>query len=114
MKKVLAIIIALTLLLSLAGCAKLVSEEYEAIQVKVVDEYYRSSYMTPMIVNKVTIMQNHPAKYIITVEYEGMEYELRDRGIYYKYKDKIGQIVDATLRIRTYDTGRISYDIILE
>ena len=99
------------LMFSLVGCAKLVSTEYKNVEVNIVDEYHRGMYITPVFNGKTTTMITHPAVYRITVEYNGVEYTISGSDTYNKYKEKVGQTVVGTLRIRTYDDGTVKYDI---
>ena len=113
MKKIILVLLSVvTMMVLLAGCAKCIGTEYQNVEVNIVGEYYRGSYVTPMRVGKVLTMQHHPAKYHITVKYNGVEYTISGSDTYYKYKDKVGQTATGTLRIRTYDDGAIRYDII--
>ena len=95
----------------LTGCAKCISTEYENVEVNIVDEYHRNTYITPIRVGKVTTMVTHPAVYRITVEYNGVKYTVSGNDTYNKYKDMVGQTAMATLEIRTYDDGTVRYNI---
>lgn len=112
-KRILAFLVFAIMILSLTGCAKLVSTEYENVEVKITDVYYKPSYTTTTynVALKMPMVQAHPAVYRITIEYNGIEYTLSDSDTYNKYKDKVGQMVAGTLRIRTYDDGTVKHDI---
>ena len=112
MRKLLTIIITFCILISLAGCAKVINVEYQEVEVKVVDEYYREMYEQPMYAGRVITKVTYPAEYRITVEYEGVQYKFKDKETYYKYKDKLGQNVTGTLEIRLYDDGSMRHNII--
>lgn len=112
-RKFLVFLLMVIIAFNLIGCAKCVSTEQENVEVTIVDEYYRGSYVTPIRAGKVTTMVTHPAVYIITVEYDDNEYTFTDSNTYYEYKDKVGQSVNATLETRTYDDGSVRYDIVL-
>ena len=62
MRKLLTIIITFCILISLTGCAKVINVEYQEVEVKVVDEYYREMYEQPMyagrVITKVHILLN--------------------------------------------------------
>lgn len=111
MKKVFLLFL-LILTFCLCGCAKVVSTETKEVEVVIVDEYHRGMYMTPIRTGKVTTMITHPAVYRITVEYNGVEYDISGRDTYDKYKDMVGQNTIAVLEIRTYDNGEIKEKII--
>lgn len=111
MKKILTLIAVICLTLSMTGCAKCISTEYESVEVKIVDEYHRGAYSIPVRVGKGTHIRRHPAVYRITVEYNGIEYTINGSDTYNKYKDKIGQTAIGTLKIRKYDNGIVKYDI---
>lgn len=111
-KKILGLFLIIVMMFSLIGCAKLLSTTYEEVEVTITDEYYRSSYVTPVMASgKVTTFISHPAIYRIIVEYNDVEYTISDRDTYKKYKDKIGQTTIGTLSIRIYDDGNIKYNI---
>ena len=101
------------LMFSLVGCAKLVSTEYENVEVKITDVYYKPSYTitTYDVVLKMPMVQSYPAIYIVTIEYNGIEYTLSDSDTYNKYKEKVGQTAIGILEIHTYDDGTVKYDI---
>lgn len=111
MKKFLSMTVMVCLMFLFVGCAKCISTEYENVEVTIVDEYYRGTYITPMRIGKVTTMQTHPAVYRISVEYDSIEYTISSSETYKKYKDKVGQTVIGTLEIRTYDDGSVRYNI---
>ena len=116
MKKIFAIVVVLLLVFGmvcpiLVGCTKLINTEYETVQVKIVDEYHRSAYSTPVRVGKAMTVRRHPAVYRVIVEYEGVEYSVSDSETWRRYKDMVGEIVDATLEIRKYDDGTVKYRI---
>ena len=100
---------------SLAGCtkpAKVESTEDSTVQVKIVDEYYRDSYMTS--IHNVKSFRYTPCLtvYQISVEYNGKQYYLTDKESYELYHDKIGETADALLRTTKWDNGNVTYDII--
>ena len=112
MKTKIILITMITLcLVSCIGCRKLVSTEYEKVEVTITDEYHRGTYVTPMKVGSVTTMHTHPAVYKIYFEYNGEEHYINNRDTYEKYKDKIGQTAIGTLEIRTYDNGSVNCSI---
>ena len=96
----------------LAGCEKYIKTEYENVEVNIVDEYYRGEYFTPIRIGNVTAIHTYPAVHNITVEYNGIKYTISGSDTYNRYKDKVGQVANGTLWIRTYDDGTIKYDII--
>lgn len=111
MKRLLSILLITVILVSLAGCAKLVKTEYETVEVKVVDSYHESAFIQTIPCGKSVTTITYPAVYRITVEYEDVEYTIGGSDIYHAYKDKIGETVSATLEISTYDDGTIKRSI---
>lgn len=109
---IIAVIASILSLFTLSGCAKLLNEEYSTVSVAVIDKHYTPVMVTPIIAGKVRTFVTIPAQYRIDVEYNGIEYSLGGSGIYSRYKDKIGETVNAQLRTRTYDDGSVKYDII--
>ena len=96
----------------LIGCTKLISTKYKNVEVKIIDEYHRNAYITPVFNGKTITMITHPAIYRITVKYNNVEYDINGRYIYEKYYDKVGQLTVGLLEIRTYDNGTIKYMIV--
>ena len=114
MKKILLSLTLLTLLFTLVGCAKCISTETSTVQVKITDEYHRDAYTTMYYspATKTMLPQSHKAVYRITVEYNGVEYDISDSNAYNKYSDKIGEYVDGILETKKYDDGTVRYGII--
>lgn len=98
----------------LACCAKCVSTETSTVQVKVTNAYHKASYTTMYYspATKTMLPQTHAAVYKITVEYDGTEYDIRDRDTYYKYSDSIGESVNGILETKKYDDGTVKYNIV--
>ena len=107
-----ALLLLITLVFSLVGCAKCICTEYENVEVTIVDKYYRAMWIQPVRTGKVTTFITHPARYEITVEYNDIEYTISGSDTYDKYKDKIGQIIIGELEIKTYDDGTVKYNVI--
>lgn len=111
-------ICCLTLMLMLAimlvGCAKCINTETSTVQVKVTNAYHKASYTTMhySLATKTMLPQTHAAIYKITVEYDGTEYDIRDRDTYYKYSDSIGESVNGILETKKYDDGTVKYNIV--
>ena len=111
MRKILGVLLILVILFSMVGCGVLVSTQYETVDVKIVDSYYRGPWVQPIIIGKVISNIVHPAQYRIDVEYNNVKYSFHTSDVYHKYKDKIGNVVSGTLEKRTYDDGTVKYDI---
>lgn len=114
-KKILySLALLLAFMFILTGCAKCISTETSTVQVKIIDEYHRAAYTT-MYYNPATktmMPQSHPAVYRITVEYNGVEYNISGSNTYNKYSDKIGEYVDGILETKKYDDGTVRYNIV--
>lgn len=103
MKKLLVVILIVSMFtLSLAGCAECLNTEHKEVEVTIVDAYYRSGWVQPIISGKVISSIYHPDQHKITVGYDGKEYTIDDEDTYKKFKDKIGQTTTGILEIRTY------------
>ena len=111
MKRIISVLTIVCLVFSLVGCAKLVKTEYQEVEVKIVDEYHRGSYVTPIHAGKAVTMITHPAVYQIIVEYKGSKYTVKGSDTYNKYKNMVGHTTIAILKISTYDEGSVRYDI---
>ena len=107
-----ALVLCGVFVVALISGPKCISTEQETVEVIIVDEYHRSSYMTPMSAGKVIIMHRHPAVYQITVKYNDTEYTIDDEDTYNRYKNRIGETTTGTLEIRTYEDGSVRYDIV--
>lgn len=69
-------------------------------------------YITPVFNGKTTTMITHPAVYRITVEYNGVEYDISGSDTYNKYSEKIGEYTNGTLQTKKYDDGTVRYNIV--
>ena len=112
MKRFLSILLVTIVLISFVGCAKLVKTECETVDVKIVDSYHRSAWVQTISAGKVHTTVAHPAIYRIYVEYNGVEYTVSGSETYRAYKDRVGEVISATLEINTYDDGTTKHDII--
>lgn len=111
-KKVAIIIAALLIAVSsLTACAKVISAKEEVVQVKIVDEYHRAAWVQPFRAGKITSFIRHPAQYVITVEYNGVNYDINDREAYNLYSTSIGEYAEGFLITTTYDDGTVKYDV---
>lgn len=111
-RNILMIMVVAFFIISLTGCAKCISTETSTVQVKVTDEYHRAMYTTPIFTGKTTIITTHPAVYRITVEYNGVEYDISGSDTYDKYSNRVGEYVNGTLETKKYDDGTVRYNII--
>ena len=111
-KQFLESIVLFVLIFILTACAKCINVEMSTVKVKVIAEYYRAAYMTPIYNNGYTTIISTPAMYKIVVEYDGQHYDFDDSRTYYEYYSKKGEYVNATLRTKYFDDGTISQKII--
>lgn len=105
MKKRTSIIILLIIALMLSGCAQLIRSEAMTVDAVVVDTYYHSAWMQPIIVGKTTTFMYHPAKNCVVVEYEGTTLTINNRDVYTKYQNQIGAVIQCKLLTDYYDDG---------
>lgn len=99
MKLILVAIFATVIIsMTLTGCKKCVSTEYEYVPVKITDAESRSAYSYPVRVGKTTSIRVVPASYNTVVEYDSVEYSLSSSETYYKYRDKIGKTAKGEIR----------------
>lgn len=89
-----------------------ISTETTEVEVKITDKYYMPCYVTYIYMEKFTSTLFYPARYLITVEYNGNEYIIYGEGVYKAYSDKIGQTAIGLLETKTYDDGSVKYNII--
>ena len=87
--------LVISLVATLVGCNRIVSEEVVEVTAVVLEKEHRASYTTytPMRVGKVTTMmpQVHPEKHYVTVQFEDMTETFEDEDLYERVKkgDKI-------------------------
>lgn len=112
MRKIIKLFLPTLILFLLAGCSKLISTEYKDVEVKIIDCYHRNSYTTIVCYGKRLIPRRHPAVNKVTVDYNGNQYVIKGKEVYYKYKDKIGETVTGTLEIENYEDGTKKFNII--
>lgn len=113
MKLMLVVIfMAVIVSITLTGCKKCVSTEYEHVPVKIIDAESRSAYSYPVRVGKTTSIRVVPASYNTVVEYDSVEYSLSSSETYYKYRDKIGKTAKGKLETKRYDDGSMKIRIV--
>ena len=105
MKKILLFTFSIIMILGLAGCAKVISEENMCVDVKIVDVDYRHAYTVPMKIGNFMTVRTVPSDYDVYIEYMGKEYYIDSREAYDFAKDRIGEIVKANFVLRKYDDG---------
>ena len=110
-KQIISMLVAMTLIFILTSCEKCISTETSTVEVKVIDKYYRSAYVTPVNCGKSITMITHPAVYKIMVEYEGNAYAFYGIDTYTKYVEKVGENANAILETKKYDDGTVKCNI---
>lgn len=108
----LTLILIVTLCFVFTGCAKVIDIQEEIVEVKIVDSDRHAAWIQPIRAGKVTTYIHHSAKYEIMVEYNGNIYTVDNKDTYNKYKDSIGECIDAVLETQIYDNGKVHYSII--
>lgn len=109
------IILSLSLfLLAFIGCSKCIETETSIVEVKVIDSYYRPSYVTMHYnaATKTMMPQSHSAIYKITVSYIGESYSFYGKNYYDIFSNKEGEIAKGTLETKKYSNGKITYKMI--
>ena len=111
-KNVLAVLILAMLIFT--ACHNIERTSYEDVSVTITDAYYRPAYVTPKTdaEGKLIGYTQHDAEGIITVLYNGYEHYIYGAEYYYRFYDKIGKTVSATLRVIEYDDGKIKREIV--
>lgn len=89
--------------------------ESERVEVEVVNADYTNYPNYPFITNGRYVGGiQYDDKYLLVVEYNDMHYYFDEAESYYKYKDIVGQTVEAILETCTYDDGTERRYIILQ
>lgn len=112
MKKVVSILLIFIMIFCFCACAKVVSTQTNIVPVTIVNRFHSSSTVFPVIINNHVFMNVIPEKYCITVEFAAKEYEITGRETYEKFKDKIGETVNAKIETICFDDGIIKYNIV--
>lgn len=107
-----AIFAAIIVSMTLTGCTKCVSTEYEYVPVKITNAQRWEAETYPVIAGKVITFIHVPASYRITVEYDSIKYSLSESKTYYKYRDKIGKTAKGKLETKRYDDGSTKVRIV--
>lgn len=108
----LTLILIVTLCFVFTGCAQVIEINEERVEVQIVDSERHAAWIQPVRAGKVTTYIHHSARYEIMVEYNGNTYTVDDEDTYHKYKDSIGECIDAVLETQIYDNGKIHCSII--
>ena len=106
------VLVPVLFIIMLFSIDSLITTEYETVKVEIVEANHTPTRSYPMMVGKSVVMHTDPEKYEVVVNYEGKNYAIDDESTYELYKDKIGEIVDATLEIRRHENGKVWYDIV--
>lgn len=112
MKKISITLISLLLILSLTGCAKLVSTDTQVVNAIIKSTYHRAMWVQNVTTGKTITNIVHPAINQVTVEYKGKTYTMNNSEIYNRHKNEKGKTVSCTFEIKTYDNGDIYYRLI--
>ena len=108
MRKLFAILLAILLVLTFAGCAKVKEQNSTLVPAILVDTHHKRAWIQPIISGKSIMMINHPADYDLIFEYEGQRYNLDvDSDIYNTYENAVGQEFDMELVTTVYDDDTI-------
>lgn len=98
--------------LCFVGCAKCIGTETSVEQVEIIDTYHRSAWIQPVVSGKVHTFIHHSAVYQIIVSYNNIIYKINSKETYDKYKNQVGEIVDATIEKSSYDDGTVKYSVV--
>ena len=103
MKRLFAILLAILLVLTFAGCAEVKEQDSMLVPAILVDTHYKGMWIQPIISGKSVTMVTHPADYDLIFEHEGQRYNLDvDSETYNTYKNAVGQKFDMELVFTTY------------
>lgn len=109
LKDMVSVTVFVAVILSLVMCVGCSRVEYKSVEAAVASKYYEPARVYSSYENICTL---RPARYEITVDYNGREYVLNDSDTYNAYKCKIGETVTARLATWEDADGTIKYDIV--
>lgn len=113
MKKNITIILTIAVICScFIGCTKCIKTETYTDQVKIVDTHYVDGRWISAFNGKSQTLIYLPATYQVIVSYNDAEYTVDGGDVYNKYKDKIGNTVNATIEKKNYDDGTVKYSVV--
>ena len=114
MKKIMSTgLVIVMICLCFVGCAKCIETDVNIEQVQIVDTYHRGEWIQPIIISgKLYTFIHHSSVYVIIVSYNGVKYEINGEKPYDKYKNRVGEIVNATIEKNSYDDGTIKYSVV--
>lgn len=113
MKKIISMgLVIIMICLCFVGCAKYIGTETSVEQVEIIDTHYISAWMQPVMTGKAHTFIYHPAVYQVIVSCNDVEYGVNGKETYDKYKDRTGEIVNATIEKNSYDDGTVKYLVI--
>ena len=108
-KKIMILLLVVALLFSLVGCGDI---EYKSAQVTVERIYHKDAYTQLIWIGGRMMPITHAEQYGIVVSYEGKESVICDTETYHKYKDCVGEKVDAVLKVITRRNGKVAYEVV--
>lgn len=110
-KIIMMMFVIVMVVMTMTGCAKVVSEESFEAAVRIVDVDYDPAVVIPMKSGNVTIMQTTPADYDVTVEYGGVEYNIDGAADYRLAKDNVGSSMLAKIVKTRYEDGTVKFRV---
>lgn len=111
-KKMLVMLFVIVMVvMTMTGCAKVVSEESFEAAVRIIDVDYDPAVIVPIKSGNVTIMQTTPADYDVTVEYAGVEYNVDGASDYRLAKDNVGSSMLAKIVKTRYEDGTVKFRV---
>lgn len=111
MLKKISVLVLIVFCLMLQGCSKCIKEEYIQDTVTIVDISYHGAWIQQIPAGKTMAVIFHPAEYITVVDYKRMEHSIYDKDTYNFYKNKNNEQVQANILVKTYDNGKVKYNI---
>lgn len=112
MRRCIAICLLFVCALSLAGCAKVVSERYEVVPAVVTDAHYTPPRTQITTDGKSIHTQLYPASGYVKFVCEGRNEFLSGVSFYERFHEHVGDEVWALNRIRVYDNDDIKERVV--
>lgn len=113
MKKIISTgLVIIMICLCFVGCAKCIETETSIEQVEIVDTYHRGFYQELVYTGKAYTFRPHPAVYQVIVSYNDVRYKVNGKETYDKYKNQMGEIVNAIVEKKSYDDGTVKCSVI--
>lgn len=112
MKKIIAFVTLLLIIIIPVGCKSAVKITENDVVARIDDKYFKENHVMLVRVGNIMNQIHHPAEYHVVIEYDGRRYDFDDESVYNSYE--IGDEIKAIKEIKEYSDGSYTTTIKLK